>query len=77
MEGDEPKKDSVLHISLARINERIARMGQGGPCGREDCPGPDNWEAGYGLAGGGIGLYLYCGTCEEVKEKDPEEDSGG
>ena len=30
-------------------------------------------EQGYGLAGGGIGVYIYCPKCEEVlvKFQDP------
>lgn len=35
-------------------------------CGKE-------MECGYGLAGGGIGVYFYCEPCEEfIKFQDPE-----
>jgi hypothetical protein len=40
------------------------------------CPncGSKKVESGYGLAGGGIGCYLYCEDCAHIFDKvqDPE-----
>ena len=35
------------------------------------CPecGSDRIEAGYGMAGGGMGLYMYCGQCSYIIDK--------
>lgn len=44
-------------------------------CERDDCPGEENWEAGYGLAGGGIGPYMYCNVCGEIRNKLNELES--
>lgn len=37
------------------------------------CPncrlGPEYWEGGYGLAGGGIGVYTYCSGCGTIITK--------
>lgn len=38
-------------------------------CKLEGCPGEEGWEPGYGLAGGGMGFYLYCAKCERVVSK--------
>ena len=37
-------------------------------CSRSDCPGPE-FEMGYGLAGGGIGVYEFCDVCERIVSK--------
>lgn len=29
----------------------------------------DELQAGFGLAGGGYGAYMYCGACERVNSK--------
>lgn len=48
-------------------------------CERDDCPGKkpyeEGWECGYGMAGGGMGMYIYCKVCERIVEKtqDPSE----
>lgn len=44
------------------------------PCDRIDCPGIATsdlrgWDFGYGLAGGGIGCYIYCQICQQVISK--------
>lgn len=51
-------------------------------CAKENCPGknPDHtengWNFGYGMAGGGMGPYVYCDVCEKViaKTQDPTGD---
>ena len=73
----EPKSDFVKGAFGALPDEpfidgteqSVPSMGEGKPCERENCPGPMGWEMGYGLAGGGCGVYHYCGVCGEVKDK--------
>lgn len=43
-------------------------------CDKKDCPGPEKFEPGFGLAGGGYGSYVYCNTCDRVRGKDIDED---
>lgn len=66
------KTDCIVHIALADKREGIPAMGDGKACEREGCPGPQGWDVNFGLAGGGYGVYNYCATCGEVKEKDCE-----
>jgi hypothetical protein len=66
---------SFIHVSYAEKRSDIPAMGDGKNCDRPDCKGPKDWEFGYGLAGGGMGVYSYCNTCEQIREKDcdPED----
>lgn len=66
--------NTYIHIAEADKRPDIAAIGKGIRCEHKDCPGPDGWEAGFGLAGGGYGVYNYCNTCNEVKEKDTESE---
>lgn len=54
------------------IDKPLPKYGQSIKCGRSDCE-PKNWETGYGLAGGGCGVYKFCNICEQVVEKTLEE----
>lgn len=45
-----------------------------GPCANPKCEGPSAWEHGYGLAGGGMGAYLFCPICEKVVQKNQDRD---
>jgi hypothetical protein len=42
-------------------------------CGRDDCPAPD-FQTGFGLAGGGYGVYEYCETCGHIVSKTQAEE---
>lgn len=46
--------------------------------GPPDCPHPPEYQkAGFGLAGGGYGPYMFCGLCYRIYNKiayGPEED---
>lgn len=64
-----------IHMARATKDPDIPNIGVNGkPCGKADCPGPDRWEMGFGLAGGGYGPYEYCPACGEIKGKDDEVD---
>ena len=41
-------------------------------CDKTNCPGPRGFDTGYGLAGGGMGVYRYCQICEQIRGKDCE-----
>ena len=59
-----------IHIDLAE--QQVPEPG------KEDCPhDPETWEAGYGLAGGGCGVYHYCPVCEKIvnKVQDIDDDA--
>lgn len=62
---------TTIHIDLAEQDPDLPRQ-----CTRTDCPGERGWEVGYGMAGGGMGVYSYCNLCEQVVDKtqDPTED---
>lgn len=70
-EEDESKR-TFVHVIMKNKREDIVGMGEGVKCNRPDCPGPEKWEVSFGMAGGGYGVYHYCNTCGEVKEKDCE-----
>lgn len=41
-------------------------------CGTYGCPAPD-FQIGFGLAGGGYGVYEYCEVCQRVVTKTQEK----
>ncbi len=54
------------------MTETLPPVGLAKPCDRRDCP--PEFEKGYGLAGGGIGVYEYCEVCERIVSKTFETD---
>ncbi len=44
---------------------------------RTDCPKERGWEAGYGMAGGGMGVYTYCTLCHRIVDKVQDRDDEG
>lgn len=68
---------TFIHISTADKRDGIPAIGEGRPCNQQGCPGPDGWESGFGLAGGGYGPYTYCEKCGEITEKNCMPDDDG
>lgn len=58
-----------MHITSATKREGLPDVGNEQKCERKDCPGPDGFESGFGLAAGGYGIYRYCDLCERVVSK--------
>lgn len=61
------------HIDSAHKREGLPEMGAAKKCGKSDCPAP-NFETGFGLAGGGFGVYEYCQRCGEIVSKTVTDD---
>ena len=66
--SDKTPKDWV-HITSATKREGLPDVGNEQKCDRVDCPGPNGFESGFGLAGGGYGVYRFCDVCERVVSK--------
>jgi hypothetical protein len=49
--------------------------GQATPCQMSECPWP-NFEMGYGLAGGGLGVYEFCVACGQIVSKTLDQAEG-
>jgi len=49
---------------------RLPEFGKASAC----CETP-KLETGYGLAGGGIGVYEYCTSCNKVVSKSQDDDN--
>jgi hypothetical protein len=58
----------TIHIDQAHKREELPEMGRSVKCDRSDCPHPI-FTSGYGLAGGGFGMYEYCEKCEKIVSK--------
>lgn len=54
---------------MAEENDEDATYSEGAPC--PQCKGPT--KVGFGLAGGGYGVYTYCEKCGIVTDKWQEE----
>lgn len=67
MNGDPAKHPNLREDGGDTPEQRAYRLGVG--CERNDCPGPDGLESGYGLTGGGIGLYKFCPLCGAIVSK--------
>lgn len=67
---------TCIHIDSTEKHAGIPNLGEAAACTKPECPGREQWEHGYGLAGGGMGSYNYCRKCELIVEKtlDPIED---
>ena len=61
-----------IHVDFVQQDPDVPEP-PGDACEREDCPGKTKdqkgWEVGYGLAGGGMGVYTYCNPCGRVVDK--------
>ena len=65
--------EPMIRIDAAEKREGLPEMGKAKACGRVDCPAP-NFETGFGLAGGGYGVYEYCEVCGNVVSKSEIND---
>ena len=64
----------VGFIDSSTKREGLPKVGSEQKCDRKDCPGPEGFERGFGLAGGGYGVYSFCETCGRVVAKTLVED---
>lgn len=62
----------VVHISRAHKREELPDLGKAGKCARADCP--DEFESGFGMAGGGFGIYEFCSVCQRIVSKTEIDD---
>ena len=65
------EKKVFVHITPNKKREGLPEFAQGDPCPK--CGGQT--EDGFGMAGGGFGVYTYCTSCGEVvtKSEFPDE----
>ena len=70
---------TFIHIDPADQDPDVPAPEDRQPCQRPDCPGEKGWDVCYGMAGGGMGMYTFCNTCERVIDKvqDPENSEAG
>lgn len=59
------KEKLVIHIDSSQKREGLPEVEQGGRC--PHCGGPT--KDGFGMAGGGFGVYTYCKPCGVVVSK--------
>ena len=59
-----------VHIDAANKREELPEFDQDAPCPK--CGG--RTETGFGLAGGGYGVYAFCPQCGEVTSKSETSD---
>jgi len=71
--SDEPAPKTMIHIDAAEKRPDLPDTGEAKSCGRVDCPAP-RFEMGFGLAGGGYGVYEYCEVCGEIVSKTEVHD---
>jgi hypothetical protein len=57
-----------IHIDAAAKRADLPDCGGASKCERSDCPAP-HFETGFGLAGGGFGVYEFCPVCGSVVSK--------
>lgn len=62
------ESDRVFHSEPANVRDDIKDVEHDGTC--PTCS--DELVTGYGLAGGGIGVYEYCERCRKVVSKTPD-----
>jgi hypothetical protein len=68
MPRDEDK--TIFHVDSAHKREELPEFDQIEPCPK--CGGET--ETGYGMAGGGMGIYAYCPKCEVITSKSTIDD---
>lgn len=66
-----PDEGRIIHVSKRHKSADIPEYKQGGKCPKCNSPTED----GFGLAGGGFGVYTYCPKCEEVVTKSEFPDA--
>lgn len=63
------KGKTVVHTDTSEVHQGIGQYNQSLKC-------PEHPEApvedGYGMAGGGFGVYNYCSECGRVLSKSPD-----
>jgi len=64
-------EDKRIHIDSSTIRKGIPEYLQDMPCPKCGKPATD----GFGLAGGGFGIYNYCEDCGEVVSKSLVDDA--
>jgi hypothetical protein len=65
------EKKITIHIDSSEQDPKIPDRT---PAACPNCSaGPEKWEMGFGLAGGGYGPYQYCGSCGTMLSKTQEE----
>lgn len=60
---------NFAHLDMAEKNEDLPDVGAAKRC----CDNPKR-EMGYGMAGGGMGVYEYCDNCGKVVSKTEDQD---
>ena len=70
MSSQEKKPDEQITLHVDSAEQTVPPMSGAQECYR--CG--TELEIGFGLAGGGYGVYEYCPKCAEVIGKDQEED---
>jgi len=66
-------EDKVIHIARAEQDPDVPKMGEEvAPCTDPECPGDRGFEVGYGMAGGGMGVYRWCPKCDKMIDKDQD-----
>ena len=58
----------VHHIAYAKKRSDIPEFDQAMKCPK--CGGPT--EEGFGMAGGGYGVYTFCPSCQRILSKSEE-----
>lgn len=61
-------EDSDIPPDAPKAAVKLPACGDSKPCANADCPWP-NFEQGYGLAGGGMGVYEFCSVCGQIVSK--------
>lgn len=66
--GVEVAPGTIAHVDSAQKQDDLPEFSQG-----ERCPNCDiETETGYGMAGGGMGVYSYCPVCGIITSKSED-----
>lgn len=63
-----------MNIDLADQEPDVPHPKDRKPCENPDCNPSSDWDVGYGLAGGGMGIYTHCKRCEKIIDKVQDAD---